>query len=29
MILTHKGGDWLARERAMEALFDSGSCSTS
>ena len=26
---TQKGRDWLARERAMEALFGCGSCSTS
>ena len=28
-VLTQKGRDYLARERAMEALFGSASCSTS
>ncbi len=26
-VLTQKGRDWLARERAIEALFGCGSCS--
>ena len=28
-VLTQKRRDWLARERAIEALFGCGSCSTS